>query len=345
MSSVTLRDGQVIADYGRPYIVAEMNSSHNGNMDTARRMIDAAVDAGCDCVKFQSWSSQSLYSRSYYKANPIAERFVKKLSLSPEQLKELAKYCAQKKIAMSSTPYSEEEVDFLVDVCRAPFIKVSSMEINNPKYLQYIAAKQIPLIVSTGMSEMDEVEKAVRVIEETGNRQIVLLHCVSIYPAEPETVNLNNILGLRERFPDYPVGFSDHTLGETAAIAATALGAAVIEKHITLDSKKIGMDNQMAMEPKALAYLVQSCRTANLALGSKERTLLPKEYEQRKNMRRSVVAARQLTKGETICREDLTVKRPGTGIPPEKMDALIGMVVVRDIEADTLIQENDLQIK
>lgn len=343
MSSIQLRDGRVISDYGRPYIVAEVNSSHNGSMDTARRMIDAAVEAGCDCVKFQSWSSQSLYSRTYYKKNPIAERFVKKLSLKPDQLKELMDYCAERGIGASSTPYSVEEVDFLADVCHAPFIKISSMEVNNPMYLKYIGEKQIPVILSTGMAEIDEVEKAVRTIESTGNRQIILLHCVSIYPAATETINLNNILGLRECFPDYPVGFSDHTLGESAAVAATALGAAVIEKHITLDSKKIGMDNQMAMEPEALKHLVESCRTVNLALGSKERKVFPEEYEQRKNMRRSVVAARSMTQGEVLRVEDLTVKRPGTGIPPEKMDDLIGRVVKNSIEADTVVNEADLE--
>lgn len=343
MALLKLYDGNTICDYGPPYFVAEVNSSHNGNLETAKQMIDAAARAGCNCVKFQSWSAQSLYSKTYYKKNPIAERFVKKLSLTPEQLKEMANYCRQSGVAFSSTPYSTEEVDFLADSCRVPFIKISSMEINNLEFLAYIANKQMPVVLSTGMAEMEEIERAVKTIEEAGNKKIVLLHCVSIYPAKAETINLNNIVGLRERFPQYPIGFSDHTIGNTAAVAATALGAALIEKHITLDAKKIGMDNQMAMEPDALKELVQACLTAQQALGSRERTVLPQEYEQRKNMRRSIVATRFLPKGAVIQRADLDVKRPGTGFPPECMEALIGRIAVCDIEADTVILDTDLE--
>lgn len=340
---IALNNGIEIADYGRPYFIAEVNSSHNGNVETARQMIDAAVDAGCDCVKFQSWSVQSLYSKTYYRKNPIAERFVRKLSLAPEQLKEMAEYCSMKGIDFSSTPYSTEEVDFLVNECHVPFIKISSMEVNNPEFLLYIGEKQVPIVLSTGMAEMEEVENAVRVLESTGNRNIILLHCVSIYPAKTETMNLNNILGLRERFPNYPVGFSDHTLGESAAIAATALGAAVIEKHITLDAKKIGMDNQMAMEPEALKNMVKACRSIQMALGPRERAVLPEEYEQRTNMRRSIVTTRNLAAGEVLCREDLDVKRPGTGLPPDRLADLIGCTVIRDMEADTVISESDFK--
>lgn len=345
MGSALLRGGREITDYGTPYFVAEVNSSHNGNLETARRMIDAAVEAGCDCVKFQSWTVSSLYSRTYYKKNPIAERFVKKLSLMPDQLREMADYCQAQGIGFSSTPYSREEVDFLAEKCHVPFIKIASMEINNLEFLEYIGKKQYPVVLSTGMAEMNEIERAVEVLEQTGNHQIVLLHCVSIYPAKPETINLNNMVGLRERFPQYPVGFSDHTLGSAVAVAATALGAALIEKHITLDSKKIGMDNQMAMEPEALKDMTKTCSEIHLALGTKVRTVLPEEYEQRKNMRRSVVSVRNILKGELLCREDLDVKRPGTGMEPEQLVRLIGRRVICDIEADTVINESDLECK
>lgn len=341
MAQIILQNGTTVADYGRPYIVAEVNSSHNGSVEVARQMIDAAVQAGCDCVKFQSWSVKSLYSRTYYQKNPIAERFVKKLSLSPEQLRDMAAYCCERGIGFSSTPYAREEVDFLADECCVPFIKISSMEINNLPYLRYIGSKGLPVILSTGMAEMPEIERAVHTLEETGNKRIILLHCVSIYPAAPETIALNNIVGLRERFPNYPIGFSDHTLGEAAAIAATALGAAVLEKHITLDSKKIGMDNQMAMEPEALRQMVTDCRTVQKALGSKTRAVLPQEYEQRKNMRRSVVTVRELHKGEVLQKTDLDVKRPGNGIPPDRLEEIIGSVLLRSVEADTVLEETD----
>lgn len=332
-----------IRDYGSPYVIAEVNSSHSGSVDVAKQMIDAAVDAGCDCVKFQSWSAVTLYSKSYYKENPIAKRFVDKFSLSSVQLKELSDYCILKGIGFSSTPYSREEVDFLVDECRVPFVKIASMELNNYDFLEYIGKKTIPVVLSTGMGEMQEIKNAIKILESTGNRNIVILHCVSIYPVEANCINLNNIMGLREEFPNYPIGFSDHTLGNEAAIAATALGAAVLEKHLTLDSHKIGMDNQMAMEPEALKNMIDKCRKVNQALGVKDRIVSADEYEQRKNMRRSAVAVRNLSAGTLLSKEDLDVKRPGTGVPPDKMNLLIGHRLKRDIEADTLVLADDVE--
>ena len=260
MAQVVLRDGTVIKDYAVPYIIAEINSSHNGRVETARKMIETAKEIGVSCVKFQSWSADSLYSESYYAGNPIARRIVQKFSLNEEQLGELADYCAEIGISFSSTPYSRREVDFLLERCRAPFIKIASMDINNPEYLKYIAGTGAPIILSTGMAETAEVERAVKTLEDAGNPNIILLHCISIYPAAPSTIHLNNIAGLREAFPGCPVGFSDHTLGIETACAATALGAAVIEKHFTLDKTKMGMDNNMATEPDEFARMIQCCR-------------------------------------------------------------------------------------
>lgn len=343
MSRIILADGKIVEESSKPYIVAEVNSSHNGSIEIAKKMIDAAHDAGCDCVKFQSWSSKSLYSQSYYKKNPIAKRFVDKLSLSPEELKECADYCVLKGIGFSSTPYSKEEVDFLVNDCSVPFIKISSMEVNNPEYIKYIANKHIPIVISTGMADYEEVKKAVNIIEETGNRNIVILHCVTVYPTPEEHVNLNNILQLREMFPNYPIGFSDHTLGDTAAVIATSIGAAVIEKHITLDSKKIGMDNQMAMEPEPLKELVKKCKMVNEILGVKERILLPDELKQKLNMRRSIVVTKDLSAGHIIEKEDLDVKRPGDGMSPEKLAWVIGKKLINDVAADSTLMETDIE--
>lgn len=343
MAQCVLRDGTVISDYGRPYIVSEVNSSHNGNMELAKQMIDASVVIGCDCVKFQSWSVESLYSKTYYDANPIAKRFVKKFSMSPDQLKELAFYCKSKKIAFSSTPYSEEEVDFLVEECDAPYIKIASMELNNPKYLKYIGGKGIPIILSTGMATMDEVDNAVRILHEAGTDQMAIMHCVSIYPTVLTSVNLNNIVGLRERFKMHPIGFSDHTEGDAAAVAAVALGAGIIEKHLTLDKSKVGMDNGMATEPPEFTELVSKCRNIQVALGTKERTLLPEELEQRKNMRRSIVSTRDIMAGEVIALSDLYAKRPGTGIAPDEIEQVAGKKALKDIPADTLILPEDIE--
>lgn len=342
MAEITLRSGRVLGDYTKPYFVAEVNSSHNGNVEVAKQMIDAAAEAGCDCVKFQSWSAETLYSKTYYQANPISKRIVAKFALNAEQLKDMAAYCREKGIDFSSTPYSEQEVDWLVDECQAPFIKVASMDLNNYKYLRYIAAKNVPIVLSTGMSEMEEIRKAIKTIEDAGNRQICLLHCISIYPPELETIHLNNIIGLREEFPDYPIGFSDHSHGVEMAVAATALGAALIEKHLTLDHTKIGMDNQMATEPEEMKQMVQCCLNTQIAMGAKNRVVREAEQEQMKKMRRSVIVTRDMKAGEVLTLNNLDAKRPGTGIPADQIDSLVGKTLLVDKEADTLLDISDI---
>lgn len=343
MSRCVFRDGTMVGDYERPYIVAEVNSSHNGNVDTAKAMIDAAAQCGCDCVKFQSWSAASLYSTAYYKENPIAKRFVERFSLSPESLKKLSQYCREKGLAFSSTPYCEEEVDFLLEECQAPFVKIASMELDHPAFLRYIGRKHVPVILSTGMGEMEEIREAVSLLEEAGVSDMVLLHCISLYPTETKNLNIHNILGLRKAFPKYPVGFSDHTQGDAAAIAATALGAAVLEKHLTLDRTKVGMDNGMATEPEELRQLVDKCREIQMGMGREERVVLPEEYEQRKKMRRSLVSRRDLAEGDILKEEDLCAKRPGTGIPPNRMQEVVGRKLRRPVAADMLLRMEDME--
>lgn len=342
MSEIVLNDQAIIKNHGKPYIIAEVNSSHNGNIDTAKEMIKKAKEIGCDCVKFQSWSPQSLYSKSYYDENPIAKRIIQKFSLSTQALLEVVAYAKEVGISFSSTPYSKEEVDFLVEQCNPPFIKIASMEINNYDYIEYIAKKGIPVILSTGMAEMEEIRKAVQVFEKVKNAQLILLHCVSIYPAPANTIHLNNILTLMEEFPHYPIGFSDHTDGTEISSGAVALGAGVVEKHFTLDSSKMGMDNNMAMEPDEMAQLVKHCHNIYEAMGSKERTVSQHEYEQRKKMRRSVIANKDLPAGHTLSLDDLDVKRPGTGIPPQDMSGLVGRILKTEVKSDTLITKDNL---
>jgi len=341
MANCVLRDSTVLGDFLKPYIVAEVNTSHNGSMETAKEMIDRAKEAGCSCVKFQSWSKESLYSKTYYDENPIAKRIIQKFSFSEEQLLEVSRYSGERGIAFSSTPYSQAEVDFLVDKCHVPYIKVASMDLVNYPFLEYIAGRGVPIVLATGMGAMEEIRGAVATIEAAGNRKICLLHCISIYPPEIATIRLNNIAGLRKEFPDYPVGFSDHSRGTEMAAAAVAMGAAMIEKHFTLDRAKIGMDNQMATEPEEMALLVRNCQNVHAALGDTERIVFPAELEQRKKMRRSVIAVRDLPAGTTLTKADLSAKRPGTGIPPGKIGELIGKVLTRDVKADTLLQESD----
>lgn len=341
MAKCILRDLTVIGDFMKPYIVAEVNTSHSGSIEIAKEMIDRAKEVGCSCVKFQSWSKESLYSKTYYDDNPIAKRIVQKFALSEAQLMEVARYSRERGIAFSSTPYSPAEVDFLVEKCDAPYIKVASMDLNNYPFLEYIASCGVPIVLATGMGAMEEIRRAVATIEDAGNHNICLLHCISIYPPEISTIRLNNIFGLRREFPNYPVGFSDHSVGTEMATAAVAMGAAMIEKHFTLDRKKIGMDNQMATEPEEMAQLVRNCHNVHSALGDTERIVLPAEMEQRKKLRRSVIAAKDLPAGTTLTKVDLSAKRPGTGFPPEKINELVGKVLVRDVKADALILDSD----
>jgi len=337
MAKCVLRNQVTISDTDKPYFVAEMNTSHFGNIETAKQMIDTAKEIGCDCVKFQSFSAETLYSKTYYMENRFAQRFVKRYSLSFEEQKLLAEYCASRGIAFASTPYSRSEVDFLINECNVPFIKVASMDLNNYPYLEYIAKTGVPIILATGMGETEEIEKAVETIARTGNDNLCLLHCISIYPPELSTIHLNNIIGLKKKFPQYPIGFSDHSLGTEMDSAAIALGACLIEKHFTLDKTKIGMDNEMALEPDEYGNMIRQCLNVHVALGNEERVVSEAELNQRKKMRRSVVATRDLKAGDIITEEDLDVKRPGTGLPPEMMTKLIGTVVKEDVECDTLL--------
>jgi N-acetylneuraminate synthase len=339
---IRLNNGRLIGDSQPPYIIAEFNSSHNGNIDSAKAMIDSAKKCGCDCVKFQSWSAESLYSKTYYDKNPISKRIVKKFSFSKDVLRELFKYSKYTGIDFSSTPYSNEEVNDLIEF-DVPFIKVASMEINNLPYLEYIARTQIPIILSTGMSDIKEVKTAVSVIEKTGNKNLCLFHCISIYPADVTAINLRNILMLREIFPEYVIGFSDHTIGTEIAVASIALGSSVLEKHFTLDKKKIGMDNQMALEPPEMKAMVDGCRNVFSAMGSKERVVTEAELNQRKNMRRSIIAIRDIPKGSKIRVSDLGAKRPGTGVAPNEADKVIGKTATKLIQSDELISVEDIK--
>jgi N-acetylneuraminate synthase len=342
MSSITLRNGRRIADYGIPYFIAELNTSHFGDMSIARSMIEKAKDCGCDCVKFQSWSAETLYCSSHYKENAIAKRIVTKFSLGEPQLRELAGYCGEVGIDFSSTPYSREEAVFLVNSCQAPFLKIASMELNNIPYLEFLGSLGVPVILSTGMGTLEEIIRAVRALEKAGNTNIVILHCVSVYPVEDKDTRLLNILGLRVEFPNYPIGYSDHSIGLEIPAAAVALGSCVIEKHFTLDSSRIGMDNQMAMEPAGMKQMISACKKVQAALGGPERILLEAEKAQIPKMRRSLVTTRALEAGHVLSAEDVDAKRPGTGLEPYHIHQVVGKRLTRSIGADELLSPSDL---
>ena len=343
MAICNLNNGKTIGDFKKPYIVAEVNTSHNGDINIAREMIKSAKETGCSCVKFQSWSTESLYAKSYYNSNPIAKRFISKFSFSEEQLLEVYEYSKEIGIDFASTPYSKKEVDFLLEKCNVPYIKVASMDLTNHSFLEYIAKTGAPIVLATGMGYLNEIIKAVDIIKSSGNKNLCILHCISVYPADVYTIRLKNILKFRDQFPSCAIGFSDHSLGTEIASASVVLGVAMIEKHFTLDNKKIGFDNQMATEPEEMKHLVQNCCNVYNSLGGEDRVLLEDEIEQRKKMRRSIVSTKNLKIGDILKLEDMDVKRPGTGIPPERLIDLVGKVVIKDIDDDTIIEETDIK--
>lgn len=337
MASISLRNGRFLGDYFKPYVVAELNTSHFGDIGLARSMIDQAKAAGCDCVKFQSWSAETLYCENYYKGNAIAKRIVKKFSLEDAQLKGLASYAGTREIDFASTPYSVQEAEFLVEECNVPFVKIASMELNNYPYLTRLGKLGVPLVLSTGMGSLEEIIEAVRTIEATGNRQLVILHCTSVYPAAPQIIRLQNIIGLRSEFPAYPIGYSDHSQGIEIPVASVALGACLVEKHFTLDSSRIGMDNQMATEPEELKAMIRACHRVHEAMGGAGRVLGAEEQNQISKMRRSIVTKRPLKAGQLLTEDDLDTKRPGTGIPPTQFAAVLGRKLTQDMEAETVL--------
>jgi sialic acid synthase SpsE len=324
------------------YIIAEVNTSHFGEMDQAKKLISAAIEAGANCVKFQSWSENSLYSEDYYEDNPIARRFTSKFSLDETQLLELSQFARKSGIDFASTPYSKQEVDFLVEECQVPFIKIASMDLNNYSFLKYIASTAKPIILSTGMGSLDEILEAVNLIESLNPGKLTVLHCISLYPAPDEYLNLRNITMLADTFAGIRIGFSDHSKGKLASIAAVALGAEVIEKHVTLNSDKIGMDNQMAMEFLDFSQMVREIRLLETMLGTRQRILTDEEFGKRALMRRSLTLLRSKREGETLAIEDLDMKRPGTGIQVTEIDSILGRKVNRDIEPNRLLKWSDL---
>lgn len=343
MSSVFFMNGKRVGDYEKPYYVAELNTSHFGDLSLAREMIDQAKSVGCDCVKFQSWSADTLYSSGYYSENPIAKRIVSKFSLNNEQLKDLSNYCRSVDIDFASTPYSIEEARFLVDECDVPFIKVASMDLNNLPYLQELGGWSVPIVLSTGMGTLDEILQAVAIIRRAGNERLVVLHCTSIYPADPKLIRLKNIIGLREALGGIPIGYSDHSQGIEIPVASVAYGACLIEKHFTLDKSRIGLDNQMATEPDEMKRMVFACNRVYESLGGPVRELGEEERDQITKMRRSMVARFDVEAGQVLSVEMVEFKRPGTGIGPSHGQSFFGRKVNRSVRAGELFSVSDFE--
>lgn len=343
--------GRKVGPGESPYIIAEIGSNHNGDMDLCRRLVDEARRAGADAVKFQSWSKDSLICRAEYGRNTsytdkhrhfgtLAE-MVEKYAFTPAQHRAIAAHCRQAGIAFLSSPFSPAEVDLLAELA-VPAFKIASMDVNHFGLLEYVGAQGKPVILSTGMATLGEIERALDALRRGGTREIALLHCVSLYPPPPDSIHLRNIPMLREAF-DVPVGFSDHTAGTGVGAAAVALGACLIEKHFTLDKTLPGWDHWLSAEPPELAALVRDAAMVHRALGSAQRVVGEAELAKRRQFRRRAVAGRALRRGAVLRAEDLAFKRPGTGIGPDEAMFAIGRRLKRDLAADEELEWADLE--
>lgn len=340
-----------VGNFKPPYIIAEIGANHNGDMDLARKMIDSAKSCGCDAVKFQSWTPESLIAREEYDRNQKYEdspkkhfgslrEMVEKYYLRENQHWELKQYCDKVGVEFCSTPFSNEEADLLEEM-EVPFFKIASMDINNPRLLSHIASKKKPILLSTGMATLTEIENAVKVIESEGNTQIILLHCISIYPPDYRDINLNNIPMLRQTF-DFPIGFSDHTIGVSIPLASVALGSCIIEKHFTLDKDLPGWDHEISADPKEMKVIVEESKNIVASLGSYRRIVSAAEENKKLKFRRSVIINKDLKRGHILTEDDLIFKRPGTGIRPDEACYVIGRALNRDILHDELVLWKDL---
>ena len=347
----TVKLGNVEVGPGHPaYIIAEVGSNHNGDMDLCGKLIDAAAECGANAVKFQSWTDKSLIAEEEYERNTTysdkkkhfgsLREMVTAYQLTSDQHLQAHARCVRKGIDFCSTPFSPEEAD-LLESLNVPFFKIASMDVVHLPLLRYVARKKRPVVISTGMATLGEVEQAVDAVRAEGNDQIVLLHCISIYPPEYETIHLRNIEMLQRAF-ECPVGFSDHTLGTAIPLAAIAIGACIIEKHFTLDQDMEGWDHAISANPEQMRTIVKEGQNIFAALGSTRRTVSEAEMEKRKKFRRSLVARRALERGHVLSESDFDAKRPGTGVSPDQLHYIVGRTLASDLAQDQVLRWSNL---
>jgi N,N'-diacetyllegionaminate synthase len=330
---------------GNPcFIIAEAGVNHNGDLALARQLVDAAKAAGADAVKFQTFRAERLVTAQAPKADYQKQTtletesqltMLKRLELTHAMHVDLIAYCRDCGILFLSTPFEEDSADELIAL-GLKLLKLPSGEITNFPFLRHVALKQIPVILSTGMASLGEVEQAVEIFRDVGNSKLILLHCVSNYPADPSDCNLRAMRTLRAAF-ELPVGFSDHTPGISVALAAVALGACVIEKHFTLDRALPGPDHQASLEPDELAALVRGIRIVESALGDGRKACRGSERNTAEIARKSIVAACEIPPGTVITNEMLVMLRPGTGLPASMLQIIAGRKARKSISAGSLL--------
>ncbi|MEH7366222.1 N-acetylneuraminate synthase, partial [Priestia megaterium] len=323
---------------------AEMGVNHNGDMNLVRELIDKAAEAGVDAIKFQKFTTEDLvtvnapkakYQEATTSQDETQFQMLKKLELSTSQLKDLKNYADSKGILSFATPFDEKSVDFLEEL-EVQAYKIGSGDVTNLPLLRKVASKNKPLILSTGMSTLGEVEDAVNAVLSTGNQELVLMHCTSNYPTDLQDVNLKAMDTIAAAF-GLPTGYSDHTMGITVSVAAVARGAVAIEKHFTLDRSLEGPDHAASLEPEELSKLVKEIRNVETCLGTAIKKPANSELEVKLVAQKSIVAATDIKKGQVITQDMLTFKRPSSGIQPKYVDLVVGRVATENIIKDSII--------
>ncbi|MDB4285815.1 N-acetylneuraminate synthase [bacterium] len=350
MQKEIILPNHVIGESQPVFVIAEAGVNHNGDLDLARKLIDVAADAGVDAVKFQTFRAEKLVTSSakqaaYQTRNTGAEEsqleMLKRLELPYEAHADLKTYAEGKGLVFMSTPFDEEAIDFLFDLGVCIF-KAGSGELTNLPYLKKMADKGIPLILSTGMAVMEEIQQAVDVVLATGNDKLALLQCTTNYPAAYEDANLNAMGTLQREFRTV-IGYSDHTEGIIAPVTAVAMGATIIEKHFTLDRNLPGPDHKASLEPDELTEMMRQIRLVETMKGTGEKIPTQSEKEISGVARKSIVAAFDIPAGTMLTAEMLVAKRPGSGISPARMDDVVGKVAKRDIPKDDLLGGEDFE--
>lgn len=327
------------------YIIAEVGPNHNGDVNIALNMVEQIALTGVDAIKFQMTNPYELYSDDSFKATyqkendnaPSAREMSLRIQLTKEEHLQVYNKCRSLGVDYICTAFDIESLKFLDEHCDMAYFKIASGEIFSLDILNYMALHNRPIILSTGMATYDEIQRSIEILNKEDRKDITILHCISAYPARYEEVNLRNMQELKERF-GYEIGFSDHTIGNDCAIAAVAMGACMIEKHVTYDKNADGPDHKASITIEELGSLVQSIRHIENALGVSQRVFSDTQREIAKVARKSIVTKRKISKGETITEEDICYKRPGTGFLPIQRNMVIGKVTLRDIEADRVIK-------
>lgn len=331
------------------YIIAEAGVNHNGQLDLALKLCDAAKEAGVDCVKFQTWQTEKIVTRKAEKATYQSENtndaeesqfdMLKKLELSYEDFRLVQEHCNKIGIDFLSTPDEEYSLAFLMNELHLPLIKIGSGEVTNIPYLRQMASYHKPIILSTGMATLAQVAMAYDTLIAAGAPMVSLLHCTTNYPCPKNEVNLRAMQTMKEAFK-CTVGYSDHTMGTEIPIAAVAMGAEIIEKHFTLDRSMDGPDHKASLEPHELKYMVDCIRNIEVALGDGIKRPNPSEVEISKVVLKSIVAKVPINKGETLTANNMTIKRAGSGIPAVHWDMIVGTKALHDYDIDEPIKIN-----